>query len=907
MNESFFVVPQAEPCAILLIDASYSVLSKSNYETSSPDATIFDEMLKISLALPHKKFRVLFWNSSNQENTFGIAANGSGIRGVSKFPEEIEKEKLPQTFKLTSQKIKTCSVTEPHLGFCNIDDWLRAGFSQTIYFFTDGFIGWNRIQPYESQTLNRQLSDSIRRIVNAYPRVQINIIAVEGRPMDLSVEQSEMIGNDVVAGISRNNMTGALTSYLSYAPNKTNGYVHINKVQTVPGFVPFGSRHFSILSTHFFMQYLADLIESKKTDEDALLRIIQDLTVTLNVLTKERPQKVREQTFNLFLHMFNDTVVDKSIAKFILSQGLAAEACGSAQLYADYRSNLKNLYADANRLLVNNAASALGINRDSLTLPLKAGSNRIIVVSSSTTANETVLNHKNGGYLCSGKLIPIVPFVSLQAPLITKQCLRQWLRALIAKEYHLNATGDEIIFVAMGINLQVQLALLNDVSPLAKKIREAYINLITVLLEKKRLNSQSTEMDALLAGNIFVPNDGNLQMFPNYLKRLQTSIGLAENIDSLLLWYALCAAHSPELAKSQWRHCQQHLGQRLTLQDFSDWAPKNISVYEIPEELEYECFVTLDSTEKVGGMRFKPHQVPILRNGKIIFNDCCPKYVTSRQGFERIFENKETTQCPICYANITKDQFEAVGPRGEVQCRELESLETNQIFGAQRAVASVAAPSPANATSSTFSSSSSASSVGTPGRLIVLIGVVGCGKTTLAKAIKEIADRENRHCVIEGTDKYCMQGLSMQSAISTVATAIRNLVNSSTKDKTLILDVCNERFDARDVFGVDLSSWKIEKIEVNLDRSMIPQYLDWSLRNVLQRGEDDSYLNPSRSGLAICIKVHGRKAKSFFGAQAGTLMQENTPKEKALARVQSGAEAYQKMLDANKQKFAAKF
>ncbi len=217
MNESFFVVPQTEPSAILLVDASYSVKTPSRYPQSKPTAnppTIFDEMQKICSNLPHKNFYLLFWNSKNFENTFGMAVNDqASIRGISKLPEPVAKENLAQKFKFTMNSIVPCCVTEPHLGFSNIDDWLAKGYSQTIYFLTDGFIGWNEIKSYEIAAQNNLLCDSIKRIIAKYPRVQINIIAVEAKTMNLDAEQLQMVGNDVFNAISRNNLTNSLTTY----------------------------------------------------------------------------------------------------------------------------------------------------------------------------------------------------------------------------------------------------------------------------------------------------------------------------------------------------------------------------------------------------------------------------------------------------------------------------------------------------------------------------------------------------------------------------------------------------------------------------------------------------------------------------------------------------------------------
>ena len=129
--DGIFVCPVASDAAILMVDASGSV--RSPFSSTSP--TVLDECRRLAKELPHRHFKVLYWNSPNMNDGFKS--------GVLKFPYVMTKDKFDVNFAFVSSKINNHCLTYPNLGFSGIGDWLSEKFSQTVYLLTDGQMGYS--------------------------------------------------------------------------------------------------------------------------------------------------------------------------------------------------------------------------------------------------------------------------------------------------------------------------------------------------------------------------------------------------------------------------------------------------------------------------------------------------------------------------------------------------------------------------------------------------------------------------------------------------------------------------------------------------------------------------------------------------------------------------------------------
>src|SRR3990167_10537239 len=194
---TLFITPQGESTAILVIDASGSVRTLFNGKS------VFRKFQEIVAQLPVNQFHVVFWNSDT--NTLNFP------EGIKKFPFVVTQATLNQAFTMVDSLIGDNCLTNPHLGFLAIKDWLTQNFSRTVYFLTDGQINGN----LTLSELHRRLSQSITDLIACFPDLQIKIITVE--PLTRDFYNSESLscaaGCDVYQVISDNRLTKTIASF----------------------------------------------------------------------------------------------------------------------------------------------------------------------------------------------------------------------------------------------------------------------------------------------------------------------------------------------------------------------------------------------------------------------------------------------------------------------------------------------------------------------------------------------------------------------------------------------------------------------------------------------------------------------------------------------------------------------
>lgn len=879
MDTSFFIDPKHEEKAILVVDASGSTL-----ERWGDVEAIFDKFRMIAENLPHEEYRIVFWNSNRSEADYKD--------GIMKFPMPIKKSSLGQPFKVAKMKITQYCLTMPNLGLAKIHDWLEAGYSHTVHFMTDGQIGWGAISYSDRSRLRNDLANEIKQIFNRHRDAQLFIHAVESKMGNYSQAEgmSSAAGNDVYSVISENQLTGLVSKFTSYVLNYPDGYNHINKIKTPKGFVPYADKYFSEIDTGKFLQYIYSQIQDNRDNEDELLKIVQYLSTTIATLIADKPSNIKKNTIKMFCDMFTPTCIDSVMINFLLTGSIESESRGSASLFAEYRSNLKNLYANANRLLQDDAASALGITDQVMSLPLPTSSgDEVIIVSDHHTPDTTILGFKNGGFNLDGKPIPVIPAIPRLTGTISEQCLRQWIRALLGKQYSINVTADELIYIAMTINLRVQFSF-----PTEMEIKRGYQTLVMAMLRKKRLNTDTTELARLEEGHLPIPNNGKIESFHKFMANVIGRLGLPVDWPPMRMWYYLCLAYSDKLADAQYAHCKQYLdGEKPKIEDL---ALTPLKLWKLPTSYEFVCLITMESTIQSGGYRFLPHQ-------NMMGVTCQPRQVLSKDGFKGLMDNLETARCPICYHQLSEADFTWIDPPAKspenFPFSELQTETFLQPTGQPR--------SGHNKTSNTSVGPSQAT--GVSGRFYVLRGDVGSGKTTYANKLKELAEAKGYHVTLEGMDKYTITGMSPGEAASNVSQSLKAAQDLDNSKKIVILDVCNENFQKHDVFGCNFSKWTICNVWVNYQPrdSNLDDYCAWSLRNVLQRKPGEAVLTPDKAGLRTCIDVHERKGRKLFGKkQYSSPVSGALSVDQAIQQLNERADRYAKYLQDKSDMFEPK-
>lgn len=844
--------------AIVLVDSSASTLD------SFKETSVFDRMLAAITELPESHFRLLFWNSDKDKSQTNFPG------GTFKIPYLVEKSKMNQPFTIAKNYITSGCLTCPHLAFQNIPvDWISKNGVTKIYYVSDGQMGWSSISDSDQDKLKIQLSNAIKFLFDRFSNIQLHMITVQPRDLDFTNLESlnNAAGCDVYQVIVENQLTKYVTKFISYTLNNPNGFTHISKTIPPPGYVPFGDNFFSEVRTQEFVSYLIKLIKDTPVEND-LLKIVQNLSATLSYLTKDKPQHMIREIINTFCNLFQQTVIDPMFVQFILSDAVEKENAGQANVFAVYRTQMKELFKTATNLLNKNTKDAIGIGQYFISLPIHG---KIVSGHYRLIDKDLMIAQKRypqSALDVNGILVPIIPFDYPRQSAMNEQCLRQWIRTMISEMYGVNALDDSIIYIVLGIVLRV---VSSDVSELVKS---SFRRIGTIMLQKKRLNSNTTELARLLEGNAPIPNSGRIQDFYDYMYTNNRLLGL--NFQPMTLWYMMCRALKiDDLADKQFVHCNGDIKKDFdgaNMDDLMKMVAKrisNVDHFEIPFEnvLDYSCLVTLEDTATTGGYRFLQHQ-------NLIGQICNPVSVLSADGYQALISSNNCV-CPLCYTKLEQNQFEIVGPKPVASDIDVFPKGSARYFSGLALPDVKVDPNPQQAPEEpqdpqvVFEQHMARLILNKTGTLLIMKGCVGAGKSTISARldakIKEIGGR----CIIAGMDKYCKTGMNFHDAYDHVQKEIcqLNTYPNDGKPLVVIIDTCGDNRD--DIFGLNFAGWKKVEYWPNLITVDLFGYLCWSLRNVLQRKQpgpnDTHWLNPRGAGVSKCIEVHSKKTRALFG------------------------------------------
>ena len=204
---------------IILVDSSGSVRDPFGSKM------VFEKIRDFVAGLNEPHYRILFWNSNRQENSFFK-------NGIYKIPFIVKRETINQTFNHIQPNITQYCLTMPHLAFENVaDEWIDDKNLTRIYFVTDGEMGYSNISFTDKLQLKEHLGRAIRYLFDKHNNVQLNIITFEPRIMNLT--NTEMTQNaagcDVYDVVMTQHLTRYISKFVSYTLNNENGFTHINR------------------------------------------------------------------------------------------------------------------------------------------------------------------------------------------------------------------------------------------------------------------------------------------------------------------------------------------------------------------------------------------------------------------------------------------------------------------------------------------------------------------------------------------------------------------------------------------------------------------------------------------------------------------------------------------------------
>ena len=881
--------------ATLVIDASGSVLS--NFTLGK---AIFDQMETIIQNLPHENFRIVFWNSDGPLNK---EFNG----GVMVIPFVVTKTSLKQPFQMVKAKIKNHCLTFPHLGFDAIPQtWWNKTDPNHVYFVTDGQIGWGTCPPSEMNNLKQKFASSIKKMIANANNVHLSILTVESKNRDFNSLEAlrGAAGCDVFEVIQKEGLTDLITKFSSFTPNCLDGYNHIATTRAPPGFVPFENKIFHEAKTGEFITWIYTQIQEKLNSEDDLIRMIQNLTATVRVLTKDKSKQISVQIIQNFAELFRGSVIEPMMVNFMLTDAIDLANQGKSEVFAKYRANLKDFYKMANDLLNRSVKNAVGIRGSFVSLPIHdkiiTGPDQMVDVTMDFGGNRlpccaVKVDHLN---------VPVLPLETTSSN-VTEQCLRQYIRMIIGSQYGVDKLGDVVIYVVLGLTM---LVVNSSATP---EIKNAYRHFSEVMLKKKRLNTNITELERLESGEFPTPNSGRIEHFNEFMTTVNGILGTTAQ--PMVLWYAVIQSlNNPRLILKQLPHCQDavlasfgeipvNIGALL----LADVAKPEVATISENAILDYKCLITLDDCSAVGGHKLLPHSSPTDQV-------CCPIHVFSESGYQQFVASHDLF-CPVCYTVLTPDSFEPVQARstdgGRIFSEELSSVYTVAATTAPRGrggYASTPSHTPVPVSPLTRAPTQVASSSQAPSTqkkiLFKMRGDVGTGKSTYAYELQQKLESLGLSMTVinESTDKYCKMGVQIKDAAGRVKAQMRKLNQVVTEYLVVIIDTCDDKGSGNIVFDYNFSDWTIHTVMPNFDQDNIRGYLEWSLRNVLNRPLHSSttmfYLNPVSASVDVCLKVHSDKGRNLFGNRFVKVYSHIT-KDQILEEIREGADNYQAYLD----------
>ena len=138
-----------------------------------------------------------------------------------------------------------------------------------------------------------------------------------------------------------------------------------------------------------------------------------------------------------FSNLFNETSLDSIFVNFILETAVNNESDGSANIFAEYRNQLKNLYKSANTLLFNNTKNALGVNNDIITYPLGdiilTGNSKLISKNIHITDKSKKITYPQSAIEIDDFIIPILPYKNHQKIKYQRAMFETWIRTIVSK------------------------------------------------------------------------------------------------------------------------------------------------------------------------------------------------------------------------------------------------------------------------------------------------------------------------------------------------------------------------------------------------------------------------------------------------------------------------------------------
>jgi len=545
--------------------------------------------------------------------------------------------------------------------------------TKDIYIVTDGDLTDDK----------HNFREQVTKLVRDNPSVKfrIYIICVEGNEDNYEIRNDLKAGGSMYKTICDARLSEHVYSFITY--NKHHlfiPFVNIEKHDTKVGFIPWRNMCFSQMDMYMFLEYITELIDENKNNTEVIKRISHDLCTTLYKIVKISNNRFKYDIIDIYIKLFSDTEIYEEIKDLIYNEIINKES-GVSLTYIDYRNKRKDVFHQRQIELYKNTIMAIrygnSVNKF-MTFPVYDNKYKIFIHDFKDIKFDVLMRdnvYKMGGVKVGDNVIPVLPMISRCLPEREdiNQCIRQYIRAIMSYMYNINAADDMILYLFLTMTMCISKC--KDIDP---RIVNSLTSLSYVLLNRKRYQTDITELEHLMAGNPPLTVVGDIGNIISIFRRCAKIFEI--NCKPYTLWYNILEMlGDKKLVEIQKKYCIDDLDMDIYAIDHksgtnimfnSELKTKVIDMSSNIGIPEYYDYISFEDTSECGGYTFKPHKYG---GDKYV---CAPRYVISMESYDKLLLHD--IMCPICkrlFGNID-EMLITVEPKDKIDgsVEKLKSL-----------------------------------------------------------------------------------------------------------------------------------------------------------------------------------------------------------------------------------------
>ncbi len=408
--------------------------------------------------------------------------------------------------------------------------------SRDLYILTDGEI-------CDEHQIGEHLSNLFAENINIY------IITVESNNVNYYDGNCDA-GNTLYEYLKNNSKMNYVKKIIQYNNSHKEGFTALHNFDVPEGYLPFRESVFLESSLRQFNDFLKQEVLKFVNNDNALLKLVHDLSRTIFFLSKNKEAVVRQIIVETYSHYFKNTNIYNQVRKMLLSE-IDNHINHKSSTFQDYKSKRNELFEYSQLNLMDNTKIAI-TNVDTsryISFPIKTNKGIYVFNCDEHYVTEPIhfgkLKFNTSCVRLNNGVIPVFP-TNINLNESNDQCLRQWIRENYSHIHNVNITSGKILNYVLLDMLYVHL------SNLSNEIKNSYVGLAKVMLNAKIYGTDTEIINELKKQNEL----SSYYYFNEYL--IDNNIALKPGH----LWYGiLYCLNNDKLLKSQAQFYEQDVSQ----------------------------------------------------------------------------------------------------------------------------------------------------------------------------------------------------------------------------------------------------------------------------------------------------------------------------------------------------------